>query len=68
MNGGSVLKEEEEYTEDMNQLLEIINAKGDTGELLEIVDKYKQAENPECNHDLFYQELRVIAEDSAKGD
>ncbi|WP_088071815.1 hypothetical protein [Gottfriedia luciferensis] len=59
---------EDEYTDDMNQLLEIINAKGDTGELLEIVDKYKQPENPECNHDLFYQELRVIAEDSAKED
>jgi len=61
-----MLKKEDEYTDDMNQVLEIINAKGDTGELLEIVDKYKQGENPECNHDLFYQELRVIAEDSAK--
>lgn len=58
----------DEYTNDMNQVLEIINAKGDTGELLEIVDKYKQTENEECNHDLFYQELRVIAEDSARED
>ncbi|MEH6937460.1 hypothetical protein V7056_06280 [Bacillus sp. JJ664] len=60
----------DEYTNDMNQLLEIINAKGDTGELLEIVDKYKETENEESNHnhDLFYQELRVIAEDSARED
>ena len=68
MKGGIIMKEKDEYTEDMNQILEIINAKGDTGELLEIVDKYKQTESSECNHDLFYQELRVIAEDSARED
>lgn len=64
------MKDEDQYTDDMNQVLEIINAKGDTGELLEIANKYKQTESPECdhNHDLFYQELRVIAEDSAKED
>ncbi|GAJ59140.1 hypothetical protein B23_2364 [Geobacillus thermoleovorans B23] len=43
---------------DMTQLLEIINAKGDEGELHEIV----------CNDELFWKSLRAQAEDSAKGE
>lgn len=31
-------KEDEETSEGLNQIFEIINAKGDTGELREIVD------------------------------
>jgi hypothetical protein len=43
------LKNEEEKTsEGLNQIFEIINAKGDTGELKEIVDRYDSA-NPDEN-------------------
>ena len=37
---------EDKTSEGLNELLEIINAKGDTGELKEIVQRYDQA-NPE---------------------
>ncbi|MBA2875524.1 hypothetical protein [Thermaerobacillus caldiproteolyticus] len=53
----------EHETTDMTQLLEIINAKGDAGELEQIVHPYVQLI---CNDELFWKELRVIAEDSAK--
>ncbi|WP_186328707.1 hypothetical protein [Bacillus sp. X1(2014)] len=37
---------EEKTSEGLNEIFEIINAKGDTGELKEIVDRY-DSENPE---------------------
>jgi hypothetical protein len=40
-------KEDEETSEGLNQIFEIINAKGDTGELREIVEKNKTMSNEE---------------------
>lgn len=60
---------DEETTDGMNELVEIINAKGDTGELKEIVENYdKKEHSPLCNDDFFYADLRAIAEDGAKED
>ncbi|WP_409295258.1 hypothetical protein V1498_18440 [Peribacillus sp. SCS-26] len=82
---------EEQSAEGLMQLFEIINAKGDTGELQSIGDEY-EAKNAErnadstegmnaqpsqgpsgshsmaCNEELFYNDLRAIAEDSSKED
>jgi hypothetical protein len=59
-----MMKEKEtRQTEDMTQLLEIINAKGDTGELQEIVNHHEKLV---CNDELFDKELRVIVEDGAR--
>ncbi|NNV06428.1 hypothetical protein [Geobacillus sp. C56-T2] len=55
--GDDWVKNGRNETEDMTQLLQIINAKGDEGELHEIV----------CNDELFWKSLRAQAEDSAKG-
>ncbi|MCM3719490.1 hypothetical protein [Fictibacillus phosphorivorans] len=57
-------------SDDLTQLVEIINAKGDTGELKEIANKYedKKEHSPLCNDDFFYTDLRAIAEDGAKED
>ena len=44
--GGAAMKQNEDKTsEGLNEIFEIINAKGDTGELKEIVDRY-DSENP----------------------
>ncbi|WP_237746916.1 MULTISPECIES: hypothetical protein [Geobacillus] len=51
------MKNDRRKMDDMTQLLEIINAKGDEGELHEIV----------CSDELFWKSLRAQAEDSAKG-
>ncbi|MGP3561179.1 hypothetical protein [Geobacillus sp. BK01] len=51
------MKNDRRETDDMTQLLQIINAKGDEGELQEIV----------CSDELFWKSLRAQAEDSAKG-
>ncbi|MGD6964285.1 hypothetical protein ACQCVB_18945 [Fictibacillus phosphorivorans] len=61
---------DEETTDGLNELVEIINAKGDTGELKEIVENYdnKKEHSPLCNDDFFYADLRAIAEDGAKED
>ncbi|MBH0174867.1 hypothetical protein IHV09_14965 [Fictibacillus sp. 23RED33] len=61
---------DEETSDGMNELVEIINAKGDTGELKEIVESYdnKKEHSPLCNDDFFYADLRAIAEDCAKED
>jgi hypothetical protein len=60
-------KENQETSEGLNELVEIINAKGDTGELKEIVNKFdKEEHSPLCNDDFFYTDLRAIAEDGAK--
>jgi hypothetical protein len=40
-------KEDEETSEGLNQIFEIINAKGDTGELREIVDNNKTEKQEE---------------------
>ncbi|QIZ10667.1 hypothetical protein HFZ78_31355 [Priestia megaterium] len=39
-------QDDEKISEGLNELFEIINAKGDTGELKEIVDRYDSA-NPD---------------------
>lgn len=39
-------KNEDNTSEGLNEIFEIINAKGDTGELTEIVERY-ESENPE---------------------
>ena len=45
--GGAAMKQNEDKTsEGLNEIFEIINAKGDTGELKEIVDRY-DSDNPE---------------------
>ncbi|MQR95982.1 hypothetical protein [Fictibacillus phosphorivorans] len=61
---------DEETSDGMNELVEIINAKGDTGELKEIVESYdnKKEHSPLCSDDFFYADLRAIAEDGAKED
>ncbi|WP_144704272.1 hypothetical protein [Fictibacillus phosphorivorans] len=61
---------DEETTDGLNELVEIINAKGDTGELKEIVENYdnKKEHSPLCNDDFFYADLRAIAEDGAMED
>ncbi|MGF6953835.1 hypothetical protein QF028_006340 [Neobacillus sp. B4I6] len=41
-------QDDEKISEGLNELFEIINAKGDKGELKEIVDRYDSA-NPEEN-------------------
>jgi hypothetical protein len=64
-------RENQEASDGMNELVEIINAKGDTGELKEIVNKYDKdgkEHSPLCNDDFFYTDLRAIAEDGAKED
>lgn len=63
-------KVNQETSEGLNQLVEIINAKGDTEELQEIVNKSddKKEHSPLCNDDFFYTDLRAIAEDGAKED
>ncbi|GGB67366.1 hypothetical protein [Fictibacillus barbaricus] len=59
---------DQETSDGMNELVEIINAKGDTGELEEIADKYDSEKNhsPLCDDNFFYADLRAIAEDGAK--
>ncbi|WP_223594273.1 hypothetical protein [Neobacillus bataviensis] len=38
-------KDEDKISDGLNQIFEIINAKGDTGELKEIVDQNDSSEN-----------------------
>jgi hypothetical protein len=46
--GGKVMKrDDEQNSEGLNEIFEIINAKGDSGELKEIVDRYDQAAAPD---------------------
>jgi hypothetical protein len=63
-------KIDQEASEGMNEIVEIINAKGDTGELEEIVNKYDQEhdqeKSPLCSDDFFYADLRAIVDDGAK--
>jgi hypothetical protein len=63
-------KVNQETSDELNQLVEIINAKGDTEELKDIVNKYdnQKEHSPLCNDDFFYTDLRAIAEDGAKED
>lgn len=63
-------KVNQETSDGLNQLVEIINAKGDTEELKDIVNKYdnQKEHSPLCNDDFFYTDLRAIAEDGAKED
>jgi hypothetical protein len=58
------MKEKETpQTEDMTQLLEIINVKGDTGELQEMVNHHGKLV---CNEELFNKGLQAIVEDGAR--
>lgn len=41
---------EDETSEGLNELFEIINAKGDTGELKEIVERYDKANPKESSN------------------
>jgi hypothetical protein len=59
--GKRMIDREERETTDMTQLLQVINAKGDEGEIEQIV-------HPVCNDELFWKSLRALAEDSAKTD
>ncbi|WP_414826751.1 hypothetical protein [Pseudobacillus badius] len=62
------LKEEDQQTsEGLNQLLDIINAKGDEGELKRIVNKGHE-DSFLCSDELFYKDLRAIADDTARDD
>jgi hypothetical protein len=67
-------KDQDQSADGLMEIFEIINAKGDEGELKEIINRYdnkasdKQEENHNHNHDFFYQELRVISEDATKED
>lgn len=63
-------KVNQETSDGLNQLVEIINAKSDTEELKDIVNKYdnQKEHSPLCNDDFFYTDLRAIAEDGAKED
>jgi hypothetical protein len=56
-----IYRKEERETTDMTQLLEVINAKGNEGELEQIIHLV-------CNDELFWKGLRTLAEDSAKAD
>lgn len=58
-------KKETPQTDDMTQLLEMINAKGDIGEIQGIAH---YGEKMTCNDELFYKELRTIVEDGARDD
>jgi hypothetical protein len=40
----SMKQDDEKISDGLNELFEIINAKGDTGEINEILDKYNNAE------------------------
>lgn len=55
--GDDLVKNDRHEAEDMTPLLQLINAKGDKGELRELV----------CSDELFWKSLRTQAEDSAKG-
>ncbi|WP_163098797.1 hypothetical protein [Peribacillus alkalitolerans] len=66
-------KDQDQSSDGLMEIFEIINAKGDEGELKEIINRYdnKTADKQENydhnhNHDFFYQELRVISEDATK--
>lgn len=41
--------DDEKTSEGLNQIFEIINAKGDTGELKQIIDKYAHAPSEESD-------------------
>lgn len=58
-------KKEAPQTNNTAQLVEVINAKGDTGELQGIAH---YGEKMTCNDELFYKELRTIVEDGARDD
>jgi hypothetical protein len=63
------LKEREpddQTSEGLNQIFEIINAKGDTGELNEIVQT--PDEHLLCSDDLFDRQLFAIVDDTVRED
>ncbi|WP_193338198.1 hypothetical protein [Geobacillus thermodenitrificans] len=51
------MKNDRHEAKDMTPLLQLINAKGDKGELRELV----------CSDELFWKSLRTQAKNSAKG-
>ncbi|MDQ0219921.1 hypothetical protein ELQ35_18010 [Peribacillus cavernae] len=54
----------------MMELFEIINAKGDVGEINEILSREKKGEDHSltCNNELFNKELWAIVDDTEKED
>ncbi|WP_108670611.1 hypothetical protein [Peribacillus acanthi] len=68
-------KDQDQSVDGLMEIFEIINAKGDEGELKEIINRYdnkssdkQEHQNQNHNHDFFYQELRVISEDATRED
>ncbi|MFK2824771.1 hypothetical protein QYG89_03630 [Bacillus sp. B190/17] len=57
--------EDKQTSEGLNQIFEIINAKGDEGELKRIVSKGHE-EPIVCSDELFYKDLRAIVDDTVR--
>jgi hypothetical protein len=61
-----ISQEDDQTSEGLNQLFEIINAKGDAGELKEIVQT--PDEHLLCSDDLFDRQLFAIVDDTVRED
>ncbi|KMY53377.1 MULTISPECIES: hypothetical protein [Bacillaceae] len=60
------MKDEDKQTsEGLNQILEIINAKGDEGELKRIVNQGHE-DSLVCSDELFHKDLRAIVDDTMR--
>jgi hypothetical protein len=59
-------QEDDQTSEGLNQIFEIINAKGDAGELKEIVQT--PDEHLLCSDDLFDRQLFAIVDDTVRED
>ncbi|MFY0762029.1 hypothetical protein AB1K32_24830 [Metabacillus dongyingensis] len=59
-------QEDDQTSEGLNQIFEIINAKGDAGELKEIVQT--PDEHLLCSDDLFDRQLFAIVDDTVSED
>ncbi|UAL54906.1 MULTISPECIES: hypothetical protein [Metabacillus] len=61
-----ISQEDDQTSEGLNQIFEIINAKGDAGELNEIVQT--PDEHLLCSDDLFDRQLFAIVDDTVRED
>lgn len=57
--------EDKQTSEGLNQILEIINAKGDEAELKRIVNPGHE-DNLVCSDELFHKDLRAIVDDTMR--
>ncbi len=64
-HGESNQKKEDQDQKGLNQLFEIINAKGDSNEVNEIL-KSGRSENLMCSNELFTKDLKAIVDDTVK--